>query len=123
MAFLSKLFGKKDKDESKKEEIELDGLFDEKEEDRENIELDDLFEDEEDGGEGLTDEEIAAAEAFEAENREEFENATSLDVDGEFVDYESLIPEDEDVDDDELSDGENEEGEKYLYMVSPVKMN
>ncbi len=109
MAFLSKLFGKKDKDESKKEEIELDGLFDEKEEDRENIELDDLFEDEEDGGEGLTDEEIAAAEAFEAENREEFENATSLDVDGEFVDYESLIPEDEDVDDDELSDGENEE--------------
>ena len=40
MAFLSKLFGKKDKDESKKEEIELDGLFDEKEEDRENIELD-----------------------------------------------------------------------------------
>ena len=109
MAFLSKLFGKKDKDEGKKEEIELDGLFDEKEEDRENIELDDLFEDEEDGGEGLTDEEIAAAEAFEAENREEFENATSLDVDGEFVDYESLIPEDEDVDDDELSDGENEE--------------
>ena len=107
MAFLSKLFGKKDKDEGKKEEIELDGLFDEKEEDRENIELDDLFEDEEDGGEGLTDEEIAAAEAFEAENREEFENATSLDVDGEFVDYESLIPEDEDVD--ELSDGENEE--------------
>ncbi len=111
MAFLSKLFGKKDKDESKKEEIELDGLFDEKEEDKEDIELDDLFEDEEDGGESLTDEEIAAAEAFEAENREKFENATSLDVDGEFVDYESLIPEDEDgdVDDDELSDGENEE--------------
>ncbi len=109
MAFLSKLFGKKDKDEGKKEEIELDGLFDEKEEDRENIELDDLFEDEEDGGEGLTDEEIAAAEAFEAENREEFENATSLDVDGEFVDYESLIPEDDDIDEDELSDGENEE--------------
>ena len=113
MAFLSKLFGKKDKDENEKinetEEIELDELFDEKEEDKENIELDDLFEDEEDDGESLTDEEIAAAEAFEAENREEFENATSLDIDGEFVDYESLIPEDEELDEDELSDGENEE--------------
>ncbi len=94
MAFLSKLFGKKDKDE--KEEIERDGLFDENA-------------DEEEDGEGLTDEEIAAAEAFEAENREEYENATSLDVDGEFVDYESLIPEDEELDEDELSDDDNTE--------------
>ncbi len=94
MAFLSKLFGKKDKDENQKEEIELDEIFDSPEDDN---------------GEGLTDEEIAAAEKFEEENRAEYENATSLDVDGEFVDYESLIPEDEDIDEDELTDEDNEE--------------
>ena len=45
MAFLSKLFGKKDKDErQEQEEIELDTLFDENEDD---------------DGEGLTEEEIA----------------------------------------------------------------
>ena len=94
MAFLSKLFGKKDKDENQKEEIELDERFDS---------------DEEDDGESLTDEEIAAAEKFEEENREEYENATSLDVDGEFVDYESLIPEDEFEDIEELEEDENTE--------------
>ena len=95
MAFLSKLFGKKDKDENKKEEIELDELLDESEEE----------------SEGLTDEEIEAAEKFESENREEYENATSLDVDGEFIDYESLIPDDEDAeyDEDELEEEENAE--------------
>ena len=95
MAFLSKLFGKKDKDENKKEEIELDELLDEAEEE----------------SEGLTDEEIEAAEKFESENREEYENATSLDVDGEFIDYESLIPDDEDAeyDEDELEEEENAE--------------
>ena len=117
MAFLSKLFGKKDKDESKKEEIELDELFDEAEsdeeednEDKEEIELHDLFDEDADEGEGLTDEEIEAAEKFEAENREEYENATSLDIDGDFVDYESLIPDDEDeYDEEELSEDENSE--------------
>ena len=94
MAFLSKLFGKKDKDENQKEEIELDERFDS---------------DEEDDSESLTDEEIAAAEKFEEENREEYENATSLDVDGEFVDYESLIPEDEFEDIEELEEDENTE--------------
>ena len=95
MAFLSKLFGKKDKDENKKEKIELDELLDEAEEE----------------SEGLTDEEIEAAEKFESENREEYENATSLDVDGEFIDYESLIPDDEDAeyDEDELEEEENAE--------------
>ena len=95
MAFLSKLFGKKDKDENKKEEIELDELLDEAEEE----------------SEGLTDEEIEAAEKFESENREEYENATSLDIDGEFIDYESLIPDDEDAeyDEDELEEEENAE--------------
>ena len=113
MAFLSKLFGKKDKDE-KKEQIE-----------QEEIELDELFEENEDeeGGEGLTDEEIAAAEAFEAENREEYENATSLDVDGEFVDYESLIPDDEDYDEDgdELSDEDELSEEENAETLSDVE--
>ena len=72
MAFLSKLFGKKDKDESKKEEIELDELFDEEKdeanEEKEEIEIDGLFDGDEDDGESLTDEEIEAAEKFEAEN-------------------------------------------------------
>ena len=67
MAFLSKLFGKKDKDNDKKEEIleEIDS--------------------EEDDGEELTEEEIAAAERFEEENREEIESAMPLDFDGEFI--------------------------------------
>jgi hypothetical protein len=66
----------------------------------------------------LTDEEIAAAEAFEAENREEFENATSLDVDGEFVDYESLLPDDEYEGEDELSDEEElEDGENGAALA------
>ena len=76
MAFLSKLFGKKDRDnENEIEEIDLD---------------DEL------GCEGdLTDEEIEAAERFEAENRDDFINTTPLDCDGEFIDFESLIDEDE----------------------------
>ena len=76
MAFLNKLFGKKDKNnEAEAEKVEIEEI--------------DADEDE------LTDEEIAAAEAFEAEHKEEYENTTSLDVNGDFVDYESLIPEDE----------------------------
>ncbi len=80
MAFLSNLFGKKNKDREEKsrgEEI-LEELY----------EIDNSDEE-------LTEEEIAAAEQFEAENGQEFSFKTSLDVDGEFVDYESLIDEDE----------------------------
>ena len=92
MAFLNKLFGKKDKSNGGDEEIEK----------VENIELDE-------DSEELSDEEIAAAEAFEAENREEFENSTPLDSNGEFIDFESLIPDDED--DEELEEEEIEEEE------------
>ncbi len=91
MAFLSKLFGRKDKDDKKEELEEL---------------RDSELEDEE----GLTEEEIAAAERYEEEHRDEFIEATSLDVDGEFVDYESLIEDDEDeYGEDEPSDEEDEE--------------
>ena len=122
MAFLSKIFGKKDKDEEKieseetveneqteedeGEEIDQDGLFDNDAE--EEIDQDELFDDEE-----LTEEEIAAAEKFEEENRAEFENATSLDYDGEFVDYdfgdEDTEDEEELEEEDALAEGENEE--------------
>ena len=97
MAFLSKLFGKKDKDN---ESVEAEGKVELDEADPEDVE-------------GLTDEEIEAAERFEEENREEYENTTSLDVDGEFIDFESLIPDDEDyeeeIDEEELDEEENEE--------------
>ncbi len=82
MAFLSKLFGRKDKDD-KKEELEA---------------LDDC---ELEAEEGLTEEEIEAAERYEEEHRDEYIEATSLDVDGEFVDYESLIEDDEDMEETE----------------------
>ena len=89
MAFLNKLFGKKDKGEQEKElvaeKIELDGDSDE-----------------------LTDEEIEAAERFEAENRDDFINTTPLDCDGEFIDFESLI-DDEEYEQEDDEDGDLEE--------------
>ena len=89
MAFLSKLFGKKDKDnknseeirEEKVEEIDQDALYDSEEE---AIDQDALFDDDEE----LTEEEIAAAEKFEDENLEDFVNTTPLDYDGDFIDFE-----------------------------------
>ena len=66
MAFLNKLFGKKDKDNDKKDEI-----------------LDEVEATEDD--EELTEEEIAAAERFEEENREDIESAMPLDYDGDFI--------------------------------------
>ncbi len=90
MAFLSKLFGKKDKDneENEIEEIELD-----------DSDLED--------GEGLTEEELEAAERYEEEHRDDYISTTSLDLDGDFVDYESLIEDDED--DGEYDDEPTEE--------------
>ena len=93
MAFLNKLFGKKDKDIENSEDTEV-------------VEV---IEDEDDGE--LTEEEIAAAEAFEAENREEFENSTPLDSNGEFIDFESLIPDDEDEELEEENSAEEAEEE------------
>ncbi len=103
MAFLNKLFGKKDKGEQEKElvaeEIELDG-----------------------DAEGLTDEEIEAAERFEADNRDDFINTTPLDCDGEFIDFESLIDEDEydDEEDEEIQDEELDDDEDALDDVEKL---
>ena len=112
MAFLSKIFGKKDKDE--KEKIDQDDLFDNE---KEEIDQDDLFD-----GEELTEEEIAAAEKFEEENREEYENATSLDYDGDFVDYD-FDDDGEDDGDETLEDGDalvEKENEEALADVEAV---
>ena len=90
MAFLNKLFGKKDKDNNEPEKI----IFEDSD-----------FED----GDELTDEEIEEAEKYEAEHRDEYISTTSLDVDGDFVDYESLIEDDEDYDEELLDEEESEE--------------
>ena len=95
MAFLSNLFGKKKNEEKSRGEEILEELR----------EIDNSDEE-------LTDEEIAAAEQFEAENAADFINETSLDVDGDFIDYESLVDEDEYEDDeeyDEEAEGSEEE--------------
>ena len=93
MAFLSKLFGKRDKDENDSENInETDSeLCDE---------------------DGLTDEEIEAAEKLEAELKDEYMNATPLDLDGDFIDFESLI--------DDGDDGETDE-EEQLGEISETE--
>ncbi len=82
MAFLSKLFGKRNKDENDSENI--------------NGTAPEL-----DGEDGLTDEEIEAAEKLENELKEEYINATPLDLDGDFIDFESLIDDDDNETDDE----------------------
>jgi fused signal recognition particle receptor len=79
MAFLSKLFGRKDKD--KKQEDEL----------LENEEQKAETEDEEE----LTEEEIAAAERFEEENAEEIAESEALELDGEFSELSELVLEQE----------------------------
>ena len=113
MAFLSKLFGKKDKDNENKGEI------------LEKPEAD------EDEGEELTEEEIAAAEKFEEENREEIESVMPLDYDGEFIALEDEADEvafeeaseeavEETAEDTEVvvekeDDDEEEDGEKLSF--------
>ena len=99
MAFLSKLFGKSSKDnESEIEEIDLD----------EELGCDD----------DLTEEELLAAEQYEEEHRDEYISTTSLDCDGDFIDYESLLDdEDEEYDeveedDSDLADIEKEDAEE-----------
>ena len=106
MAFLSKLFGRNDKDnENEIEEIDLD--------------------DELGSEDDLTDEEIEAAERYEEEHREEYISATSLDLDGDFVDYESLIEDDEEYDDEEEPgeeelDGKEDSDESDLSDVEAI---
>ncbi len=83
MAFLSKLFGKKDKNEEEKEAEELQD------------------------SEGLTEEEIEAAERYEEENASEIENAPSLDYDGDFIELDG----DEPVEEQEIIEEIQELGE------------
>ena len=91
MAFLSKLFGRKDKDNEKNDEVLESNLQDE---------LDD------EDGEELTEEEIAAAERFEEEYRLEFENAASLDYDGDFI---ALDDEEDEISFEEIGEDADEE--------------
>ncbi|MBE6583975.1 MAG: signal recognition particle-docking protein FtsY [Ruminococcaceae bacterium] len=95
MAFLSNIFGKKNKDEKKSRGEEI----------MEELRLIDESDEE------LTEEEIAAAEQFEAENGEQFVNETSLDVDGQFVDYESLIDDDEQEYDESVDESDDNDEE------------
>ena len=87
MAFLSKLFGKKDKDNEKDESQVL--LNDEENDD-------------------LTDEEIEAAERFEEENKKEIEDAMSLNYDGNFIEVDGEGEEEEATEEIEVSE-ENKE--------------
>lgn len=109
MAFLSKLFGKKDKDNKDNEDI--------LQEKGEEIDQDALFDEEE-----LTEEEIAAAERFEDENRDEYVNTTPLDYDGDFIDFEFGDEDEADAENGELEDGdmlsENEETEALKDVES-----
>ncbi len=101
MAFLSKLFGKKDKDnETEVEKIDLD---------------DELGSDED-----LTEEELLAAERYEEEHRDEYISTTSLDLDGDFVDYESLIEDEEEEEDDEELFVEEESDQSDLADVEAL---
>ncbi len=93
MAFLSKLFGKKDKDNEKRE-VE-----------NEELELSELDEEE-----GLTEEEEALAEKYEEEHRDEYISTTPLDGDGDFIDFESLLDDDEEYED-EMSDEDDLDGD------------
>ena len=104
MAFLSKLFGKKNKDNDneKKEKAASEKYEEHTDEDE------------------LTEEEIAAAEKFEEENKNSFINTTPLDGDGDFIDFDSMI---EDEDTDELADEDeraDNEAEENLSDVEAV---
>jgi len=95
MAFLSKLFGKKDKDNEKKDEAELP------------VEAEET----DDESEELTEEEIAAAEKFEEENREEIEETMPLDYDGNFIELDGDEPYEEEVADEVEESKEDEQEE------------
>ena len=115
MAFLNKLFGKKDKNKRSDEEIrENESLDKEEAEQEEPIDIDSLMHDKDaepididslmDDEEELTDEEIAAAEKFEEEHKEEYENVTPLDYDGDFIDFEGMMGDDSEIEDEETPD-------------------
>ena len=112
---MNKLFGKKDKNKRSDEEIrENESLDKEEAEQEEPIDIDSLMHDKDaepididslmDDEEELTDEEIAAAEKFEEEHKEEYENVTPLDYDGDFIDFEGMMGDDSEIEDEETPD-------------------
>ena len=99
MAFLNKLFGKKDKNKKEDEEIRKNEALGAEKAEKEPTCVDPLA----DGEESLTDEEIAAAEKFEEDHKEEYENVTPLDYDGDFIDFEGMMGDDSETEE-EVSD-------------------
>ena len=112
---MNKLFGKKDKNKRSDEEIRENESLDKEEAEQEEpididslmhgegedpIDIDALMDDEEE----LTDEEIAAAEKFEEEHKQEYENVTPLDYDGDFIDFEGMMDDDPEIEDEETPD-------------------
>ena len=101
MAFLNKLFGKKNKDEGKKSAPVASAASEE-------------------DSEELTEEEIAAAEKFEIENADEINESDALEIDGEFSEFSAFKQEQEaeelaEETKDEEEEDEEEEGEKLSF--------
>ena len=103
MAFLNKLFGKKNKDEKKQSAPVVNATSEE-------------------DSEELTEEEIAAAEQFEIENADEINESDALEIDGEFSEFSAFKQEQEAVEmeegteDDAKAEVEEEyEGEKLSF--------
>ena len=104
MAFLNKLFGKKNKDEEKPSAPVVEATSEE-------------------DSEELTEEEIAAAEQFEIENADEINESDALEIDGEFSEFSAFKQEQEAVEipegtEDEAvaeTEEEEEEGEKLSF--------
>ena len=92
MAFLSKLFGKKDKNEEKVEKTAP------------------VVEENEDTDE-LTEEEIEAAERFEQENAEEINSSDALEIDGEFSDF-TVFKQEQEAEDIEAEEESEEKAEE-----------
>ncbi len=103
MAFLSKLFGKKNKDEKKESApVETSKEVDEDE---------------------LTEEEIAAAERYEEENADEIEESEALELDGEFTEF-SVFKQEQEAEETEIEteEEEEEEPEEKLSFWEKLKM-
>ena len=88
MAFLNKLFGKKDNEKDKENIVESEVVVDEDE---------------------LTDEEIEAASRIEDELRDEIVNNQTLDYDGDFIETELDTVEDEKIEETEIEEAEKTE--------------
>ena len=96
MAFLNKLFGKKNKDGEKPSAPVVEAVS-------------------EKDSEELTEEEIAAAEQFEIENADMINESDALEIDGEFSDLSAFKQEQEAEEIEEDAEDEEEEGEKLSF--------